>query len=63
MCDTYNIWTYPAKRRGHQNKKNISSKKIAKRTKTQEGKTSRGATFSEKEDIQYLVQDDHSYGP
>ena len=39
------------------------SKKIAKRTKTQEGKTSRGATFSEKEDIQYLVQDDHSYGP
>ena len=44
-------------------KKIISSKKIAKRTKTQEGKTSRGATFSEKEDIQYLVQDDHSYGP
>lgn len=44
-------------------KKNIFSKKIAKRTKTQEGKTSRGATFSEKEDIQYLVQDDHSYGP
>ena len=43
--------------------KKYFSKKIAKRTKTQEGKTSRGATFSEKEDIQYLVQDDHSYGP
>jgi len=39
------------------------SKKIAKRTKTQEGKTSRGATFSKEEDIQYLVQDDNSFGP
>ena len=39
------------------------SKKIAKRTKTQEGKTSRGATFSKDEDIEYLVQDDRSYGP
>ena len=44
-------------------KKKYFSKKIAKRTKTQEGKTSRGATLSEKDDIQYLVQDDHSYGP
>ena len=53
---------FQSERRIHQFKI-LFSKKIAKRTKTQEGKTSRGATFSEKEDIQYLVQDDHSYGP
>ena len=62
MCDPYNIWMYPTERRVIK-LKIFFSKKIAKRTKTQEGKTSRGATFSEKEDIQYLVQDDHSYGP